>query len=80
MGQPSAPVPFCIIWKISWGVAQAIKVPEANAHLYTDRKHGWKVLIRDSDFPVAAYVAPPASSTPAQSNPRRHVDDAEDGA
>jgi hypothetical protein len=44
-----SPIPFCIIGKCTWGVVQAIKVPEDRAHLY--KRYGWSVLIRDSDVP-----------------------------
>ena len=46
-------VPYCIIGKVSWGVVQALRVPEEQAHLYVNEKHGFEVLIRDTDFPVA---------------------------
>jgi hypothetical protein len=46
--QSDAP-PYCLIGKISWGVAQCIKVPESIAHRY--QRYGWSVLIRDTDIP-----------------------------
>ena len=71
-------VPWCVIGKVSWGVVQAVKVPEDIVHLYTG-VHGWKVLIRDSEFPVPvddAGTMPQilSASVPSQSNPRRRVD------
>lgn len=44
-------VPWCVIGKVSWGVVQTIKVPEHRATQYVG-KHGWTVLISDSEFPV----------------------------
>lgn len=67
---PAATVPYCLIWKISWGLLQALKVPEDRARLYIG-KHGWRVLIRDSEMPTE----PPRDLfVPAQSNPRRCED------
>lgn len=57
MGRPTSPyyetpdVPWCVLGKVSWGVVQAVKVPEHLAPYYVG-KHGWKILIRDSEFPV----------------------------
>lgn len=44
-------VPWCVLGKVSWGVVQAVKLPEHLAPYYV-QKHGWSVLIRDSEFPV----------------------------
>lgn len=44
-------VPWCVLGKVSWGVVQTVKVPEELAPQYVG-KHGWTVLIRDSEFPV----------------------------
>jgi hypothetical protein len=46
---PPPDEPWCLIGKVSWGVVQCIKVPESNAHRYM--RYGWRVLIRDTDFP-----------------------------
>ena len=71
MGRPSSAVPYCIIGKVSWGVVQALKVPEAAAHRYVGQ-HGWMVLIRDSDMAVADEQS--ADLRLLQSNPRRQAD------
>lgn len=66
-------VPWCVLGKVSWGVVQAVKVPEDIAHLYAG-KHGWQVLIRDSEFPVPIDnlgTMPEIMST--QSNPVRRA-------
>lgn len=47
---PPPAEPWCLIGKISWGIAQCIKVPESNAPRYA--RYGWRVLIRDSDMPA----------------------------
>ena len=63
--------PWCVLGKVTWGVAQAVKVPESHAPYYVG-KHGWTVLIRDSEFPVAiddAGTMPEITSE--QSNPVR---------
>lgn len=62
-------VPFCIIGKVTWGVVTACKVPESLSDYYV-RHHGFKVLIRDSDFPVELCD----SINALQSNPRRQGD------
>ena len=67
-------VPWCVLGKVSWGVVQAVRVPEAIAHQYTG-KHGWTVLIRDSDFPVPcddAGTMPEVTSTQASIVRRHH--------
>ena len=73
----SPDVPFCIIGKVSWGVTQAIKVPETIATRYL--QHGWSVLVRDSDFPVQLYGEWNADIDPEvpalHSNPRRREDE-----
>lgn len=64
-------VPWCIIGKESWGVAIACKVPEANAAYYCQR-HGFTVLIRDTDFPVPLDDLGTAPDViPSQRNPQR---------
>ena len=75
MGRASS-VPFCIIGKCSWGVVQALKVPESEAPRYVTKDHGWMVLIRDSDMPMS----PPVMDLRLlRSNPRRLADEG-DGA
>ena len=66
-------VPWCLLGKVSWGVVTAVRVPEAQAAEYVT-KHGFIVLIRDSEFPVPIDGAGtmPDIIIPAQSNPRRH--------
>lgn len=77
-------VPWCIIGKESWGIAIACKVPESRAE-YFCQKHGFHVLIRDSDFPVPCdQDGTMPDVIPTQSNPRRVLDHgygfSEDGA
>lgn len=71
MGCPSGTVPYCILTKISWGVLQALKVPEDRAHLYVGT-HGWKVLIRDSEMPLP--LPDGLDLRAVRSNPRRVPD------
>lgn len=68
-------IPYCIIGKVSWGVVQAIKVPEDRAALYTG-SHGWLVLIRDSEMPTEP---PPVTWPILHSNPRRMPDEDQRG-
>lgn len=74
-GYKAPDVPHCLLWKISWGVLQVVKVPEDRAHVYLDQRNGWRLLIGDSEFPVETGFLDWGSD---HSNPRRH-DDA-DGA
>ena len=63
--------PWCILGKVTWGIVTAVKVPEDKAAYYV-RNHGFKVLISDSEFPVAvddAGTLPEVVSV--QSNPAR---------
>ena len=78
MPQPDPRAPFCIIGKCTWGVVQALKIPESQIPLYVGT-HGWMVLIRDSEMPEG-YLEPPTRGWfPTQSHPSRaeypHEDD-----
>lgn len=70
MGCHSSAVPYCIIGKVTWGVVQAIKVPEERAHLYIGT-HGWTVLVKDSEMPPSGLSFRWQST---HSNPRRLAD------
>lgn len=64
-------VPWCIIGKVSWGVTIACKIPESRIEEFVT-KHGFMVLIRDSEFPVPIDDAGTMPEyIPAQRNPAR---------
>lgn len=71
MGHMASAGPWCVIGKETWGVVQVIRVHEANAALYTG-KHGWTVLIRDSEMPAPLAVG--VDLRMLKSNPRRISD------
>lgn len=54
MGRRAAPAnePWCLLFKVSFGVAQVVRVHESRAYLYTGKPHEWKVLVRDSEIPL----------------------------
>jgi len=40
---------YCLMFKVTWGILSVVRVPEE--HIPMNVRHGWSVLITDSEMP-----------------------------
>jgi hypothetical protein len=64
---PNPDEPWCLIWKVEWGVVQCIHVHLANAARY--RRYGWRVLVSDLDVPLKLNLGEEWASQPVKKEP-----------